>query len=125
MGATESLSMAEVYEASTTVQEAAHPDAEIIFGVSADETLGDTIIVTIIATRFGEEEIAAPVKKEIPATTFLPPNQTQFNQQKYNQPTQEPQPYKRPVQPKQEEEAASNNPFKNIIPDFMSNRRRK
>ena len=125
MGATDSLSMMEVNEASTTVQEAAHPDAEIIWGVSVDETLGDTIIVTIIATRFGEEEAAAPVQKEIPATKFLPPNQTQFNQQKYNQPSQEPQPYNRPAQNKQEEESKSNNPFKNIIPDFMSNRRRK
>ena len=118
MGATESLPMMEINEAAMTVHEVAHPDANIIFGVSVDETLGDTIIVTIIATRFGEEE-AAPVQKEIPATKFLPPNQT------YNQPSQEPQPYNRPAQPKKEEEPTFNNPFKNIIPDFMSNRRRK
>ena len=124
MGATESLPMAEIYEASTTVQEAAHPDAEIIWGVSADETLGDTIIVTIIATRFGEEE-SAPVQKEIPATTFLPPNQNSpFNQQRYNQPSQEPQPYNRTAQPKQEEESKSNNPFARIIPPFMNRNRR-
>jgi len=125
MGATESLPMVEIHEAAMTVHEVAHPDANIIFGVSVDETLGDTIIVTIIATRFGEEE-AAPVKQEIPATKFLPSNQiSQFNQQKYNQPSQEPQPYNRSAQPKREEEPTSNNPFKNIIPDFMSNRRRK
>ena len=56
MGATDSLSMMEVNEASTTVQEAAHPDAEIIWGVSVDETLGDKVSVTVIATRFDEEE---------------------------------------------------------------------
>ena len=61
MGATDSLSMVEVNEASTTVQEAAHPDAEIIWGVSVDETLGDTVSVTVIATRFdGEAEIVRP-----------------------------------------------------------------
>ena len=54
MGATESLSMIEVNEASTTVQEAAHPDAEIIWGVSIDESLGDTVSVTVIATRFDD-----------------------------------------------------------------------
>ncbi len=54
MGATDSLSMIEVNEASTTVQEAAHPDAEIIWGVSVDESLGDTVSVTVIATRFDE-----------------------------------------------------------------------
>ena len=54
MGATDSLSMIEVNEASTTVQEAAHPDAEIIWGVSVDESLGDTVSVTVIATRFDD-----------------------------------------------------------------------
>ena len=66
MGATESLSMMEVNEASVTVQEAAHPDAEIIWGVSIDETLGDKVSVTVIATRFDdeeeEEEISEPVR---------------------------------------------------------------
>ena len=47
MGATDSLSMMEVNEASTTVQEAAHPDAEIIWGVSVDESLGDKVSVTV------------------------------------------------------------------------------
>lgn len=63
MGATDSLSMVEVNEASTTVQEAAHPDAEIIWGVSVDESLGDKVSVTVIATRFDDEtdeEVAEP-----------------------------------------------------------------
>ena len=118
MGAQDNLPMMEINEAAMTVHEVANPDAEIIFGVGVDETLGDTIIVTIIATRFGEEE-ATPAKKEIPATKFLPPNQS------YNQPSQEPKPYNRTEQPKREEEPTLNNSFKNIIPDFMSNRRRK
>ena len=122
MGATDSLSMMEVNEASTTVQEAAHPDAEIIWGVSVDESLGDTIVVTIIATRFGEEEVQ--VKEEIPATKFYPPP-SQQKQQQYNQQNQEPQPYNRTVQPKQEEPPQSKNPFANIIPDFMTNRRNR
>ena len=56
MGATDSLSMMEVNEASTTVQDAAHRDAEIIWGVSVDESMGDKVSVTVIATRFDEEE---------------------------------------------------------------------
>ena len=64
MGAQDSLSMMEVNEASTTVQEAAHPDAEIIWGVSVDESLGDKVSVTVIATRFDDEteneEVAEP-----------------------------------------------------------------
>ena len=62
MGSNEGLTMFEVNEASTTIQEAADKDAEIMWGMSIDETLGDTVRVTIIATRFGGEStpIIAP-----------------------------------------------------------------
>lgn len=50
------LSMFEVNEASTTIHEAAHPEAEIMWGVSVDETLGDKVTVTVVATRFDDEE---------------------------------------------------------------------
>ncbi len=55
MGASDSLAMAGINEASTTVQESAHPDAEILWGVSLDESLGGTVRVTIIATRFDDD----------------------------------------------------------------------
>ncbi len=74
MGATDSLSMMEVNEASTTVQEAAHPDAEIIWGVSVDETLGDKVSVTVIATRFDEEDEEETVSEAEPVRpTFQKP----------------------------------------------------
>ncbi len=75
MGATESLAMAEINEASTAIQEAAHPEAEIIWGVSLDESLGDTVTVTVVATRFdGEAEIERPKAKSpgTPRNTGLP-----------------------------------------------------
>ena len=79
MGATDSLSMLEVNEASTTVQEAAHPDAEIIWGVSLDETLGDKVSVTVIATRFEEEEedIREPISIRQPEPTPVQPRRVQ------------------------------------------------
>ena len=63
MGSEEALTMLEVNEASTTIQEAADADAEIMWGMSVDESLGDTVRVTIIATRFdGESEtLSAPI----------------------------------------------------------------
>ncbi|MBQ1914990.1 MAG: cell division protein FtsZ, partial [Selenomonadaceae bacterium] len=51
-GSAESLSMMEVNEASVTIQESAHPDANIIFGASIDDTMGDSVSVTVIATGF-------------------------------------------------------------------------
>jgi cell division protein FtsZ len=48
----EDLTLLEVSEAAKVVQEAAHPDANIIFGANVDETLGDQVWVTVIATRY-------------------------------------------------------------------------
>jgi cell division protein FtsZ len=46
------LSLVEVSEAAKVVGEAAHPDANIIFGANVDDDLGDQIWVTVVATRF-------------------------------------------------------------------------
>ncbi|HEV2790504.1 MAG TPA: cell division protein FtsZ [Solirubrobacterales bacterium] len=46
------LSLVEVSEAAKVVGEAAHPDANIIFGANIDEELSEQIWVTVVATRF-------------------------------------------------------------------------
>jgi cell division protein FtsZ len=50
----EDLSLWEVNEAAQIVQEAAHPEANIIFGAMVDPTLSDQVWVTVIATRYGD-----------------------------------------------------------------------
>ena len=64
----ENLSMYEVNEASSTIQEAVNVDANIIFGASLDETLGDTVRVTVIATGFDNDTIGI----QRPAATAVP-----------------------------------------------------
>ena len=49
------LSLIEVSEAARVVQEAAHPDANIIFGANVDEDLSEQVWVTVIATRFDRQ----------------------------------------------------------------------
>ncbi len=49
------LSLHEVNDASTLIQEEAHEDANIIFGAVIDEDIGDEIRITVIATGFGEQ----------------------------------------------------------------------
>ena len=56
------MSLYEVHEASSAVQMAAHPDAEIIFGAVIDEQMRDAIRVTVIATGFAEAAVAEPAK---------------------------------------------------------------
>jgi cell division protein FtsZ len=48
------LSLWEVNEAAKAVAEAAHPDANIIFGAMLDEKLEDEVWVTVVATGYGD-----------------------------------------------------------------------
>ncbi len=48
------LSLWEVNEAAKAVAEAAHPDANIIFGAMVDEKLVDEVWITVVATGFGD-----------------------------------------------------------------------
>ena len=49
-----SLKLAEVQQACTIIQSAAHEDANIIFGAVMDEKMKDAVKITVIATGFGE-----------------------------------------------------------------------
>ena len=49
------IGLDDIEAAASLVQEAAHPDANIIFGAAFDETMDDEIRVTVIATRFDEQ----------------------------------------------------------------------
>ena len=65
-----SLKLSEVIEASSIIQKAAHEDANIIFGAVLDETLGDEVKFTVIATGFRE---AMPARRErMMAASALP-----------------------------------------------------
>jgi cell division protein FtsZ len=52
-----SLKLSEVNEASSIIQNAAHEDANIIFGAVQDETMGDEVKITVIATGFKQHEM--------------------------------------------------------------------
>ena len=56
------IGLEEVETAATLVQEAAHPEANIIFGAAFDDTLEDELRVTVIATGFDEVESSMPSK---------------------------------------------------------------
>lgn len=64
IGNEEEFQMDELEEVTDYVQEQAGDDAEIIFGQATDETLGDSISVTIIATGFEHSEDLPPERPE-------------------------------------------------------------
>jgi len=52
-----SLKLAEVQEACTIIQSAAHEDANIIFGAVQDEKMKDSVKITVIATGFKDSDV--------------------------------------------------------------------
>jgi cell division protein FtsZ len=66
------LGIFEINDAARLVQEAVHPEANIIFGAVIDDTLGDEVRVTVIAAGFdGGEPI---VKKQGHRSTYVDPD---------------------------------------------------
>ncbi|MDA8035175.1 MAG: cell division protein FtsZ [Actinomycetota bacterium] len=65
-----SLGLLEVNEAAEEIHAHAHPDANIIFGSVIDESLGDTVRVTVIAAGFDryEERPAEPARRTGPGS---------------------------------------------------------
>ena len=73
------IGLEEVETAANLVQEAAHPEANIIFGAAFDESLEDEIRVTVIATGFDEapaQQPAAPAAAPAQAETAAQPAQS-------------------------------------------------
>jgi cell division protein FtsZ len=70
----DSLGLHEAMEIAEIVREAAHYDANIIFGATVDERLGDQVWVTVIATGFNRERVAseANVENHSPEATADP-----------------------------------------------------
>jgi cell division protein FtsZ len=111
------MTLFEINEAAAIIKESAHPEVNLIFGAQIDESMGDEVRITVIATGFeqgrAERRIAnqsartqapaqqTPVQREsTPASTNTNANQSVPAQQQSQQP-QTPQPPQRPAQPQQ------------------------
>lgn len=77
------LTLYEVNEASTIIREAADDDANIIFGAVIDENLKDEMKITVIATGFGQEALAAA---SAAAVSTLPATPTRYTQRPTDDP---------------------------------------
>lgn len=67
------MTLHEISEASTLIQEAAHEDANIIFGAVIDDALNDHIRVTVIATGFDQARVAYPENQKFAGMPSQPP----------------------------------------------------
>ena len=100
-GAEENLSMFEVNEASTTIQEAVNGQANIIWGAAVDNTMGDTVKVTVVATGFdNNDEVGVPAPQPAQKVQMAAPVAPNL----FGQPQQ---PLQAPAQPQVQQPAAA------------------
>ena len=55
----------EVNEAAKAISDVAHPDANIIFGAMIDETLGNQVWITVVATGYANERAARKARRDV------------------------------------------------------------
>ena len=65
----ESMTLHEINEAVTVVVDAAGHDANVIFGAVIDESMGDSLSITVIATGFGKGDAKAKSAEQLRAMT--------------------------------------------------------
>ncbi|MFF5323168.1 cell division protein FtsZ [Janibacter hoylei] len=97
------LGLFEINEAARLVQEAAHPEANIIFGAVIDDALGDEVRVTVIAAGFD-----GGVPQQRPDDRAL--GQVQSGGQSRQAPTQQRPAQQAPAQPQQQAAPAQQRP---------------
>ena len=95
------LGLHEISEAASIVQEAAHPDANIIFGAVIDENMADDIRITVIATGFDTKAKIDKERMERQLGTERAPVYRKLERpaQQHQQPSQPQQPQKTYVSP--------------------------
>lgn len=103
------LTLFEINEAAAIIKESAHPDVNLIFGAQVDESMGDEVRITVIATGFEHSRVARridgqntlPLRQPVqqPRTASPAPQQQQPPPQRMNTPQpSETLPQERPIQ---------------------------
>ena len=102
-----SLKLAEVNEASSIIQNAAHEDANIIFGAVLDEKMKDDVKITVIATGFRTEwmrkrdprvaNAAVAISQSRTSYSLTPAPVEEFESEPEPEPIPEPAPIAQPI----------------------------
>ena len=68
----EDLKLFEVNQAAAIIKETAHPEVNLIFGAVIDESMGDNLRITVIATGFEGQSLSAAINKAEPKQNPIP-----------------------------------------------------
>jgi cell division protein FtsZ len=127
------MTLFEINEAAAIIKESAHPEVNLIFGAQIDETMGDEIRITVIATGFEQSRAAKNIMARQPVQQPRPVQQQRPMHQPVNPPQEQPrpqpqapqqpaqQPFAPPPQPVQQPVVYDENDIE--IPTFLRKRR--
>jgi len=110
------MGLEDVEAAASLVQEAAHPDANIIFGATFDDAMEDQIRVTVIATGFEEKT----EEKAITVETKLADVEQTTQENLFTAAAEMAAEAAAPVAPAEQQAAAEEDPFDSIFRIFNS-----
>jgi cell division protein FtsZ len=127
------LTLFEINEAAAIIKESAHPDVNLIFGAQIDESLGDEVRITVIATGFeqsraerrlnAERPQSMPIQREQPRQTQpVERQQAPQQQQRPQVPQTPPTQAQQPQRPVQQEEPRVYDESNTEIPAFLRRR---
>ncbi len=71
------MTLFEINEAAAIIKESAHPEVNLIFGAQIDESMGDEVRITVIATGFEQSRVAKNLTTRQPIHTSRPAPQQQ------------------------------------------------
>ena len=91
------LTLFEVNEAAALIKESAHPDVNLIFGAQIDESMGDEVRITVIATGFEQSRVAQSRDFRSQQQQSMRPSASAPQQRRPSQPIE--QPYHQPSYP--------------------------
>jgi cell division protein FtsZ len=97
------MTLFEVNEAAALIKESAHPDVNLIFGAQVDESMGDEVRITVIATGFEQSRVARRMEAQPLRPMQQRPQEVQRPQQQApQQPQSRSQQEERPAAPQQQ-----------------------
>ena len=102
------MTLFEVNEAAALIKESAHPDVNLIFGAQVDESMGDEVRITVIATGFEQSRVARRMDAQ-PLRPMVTRPQQEVQRPAQQQPQQQ-APAPRPQQSEPPQQQASQPP---------------
>jgi len=130
------LSLFEVNEAAGIIKESAHPEVNLIFGAQIDESMGDEVRVTVIATGFEQSRVArrpdvmqsvlrqpAPVPRQATPPASQPPARPQSQYAAPPPPASQPEEPQQPAPPPKPQPRTYDDNQDIDIPTFLRKRK--